>query len=112
MLIMNFQNAIVLSNLIDNAIEACAKQTGQQTITIESVYQKNLWVLAIKNPIEKEVKIRNNHISTSKSNKKIHGLGIMNVKSVVNKYKGRFSLESTENLFTAKIIIEFGNYNQ
>lgn len=107
----DIEMTIVLSNLIDNAIEACAKQTGQQTITIESVYQKNLWVLAIKNPIEKEVKIRNNHISTSKSNKKIHGLGIMNVKSVVNKYKGRFSLESTENLFTAKIIIEFGNYN-
>lgn len=94
---------IILSNLLDNAIEACEKLEGTKTIVINSVLKKNIWVLLITNPSEK-VNIKNsNSIKTSKAEKDIHGFGLSNINKVAKKYNGDFSLEYNEGIFQSKV---------
>lgn len=97
---------ILLSNLIDNAIEACMKQDGEKNINIDSFFDNNIWVLSIKNPINDIVKIRKNRIETTKKNKQIHGFGLLSIQVVVEKYDGDMILKCSDGIFIAKIVLK------
>ena len=96
---------ILISNILDNAIEACGKLEGNKVINIESVYQKQLWMLTVKNPVDKEVEISQNHIATSKEDKNLHGLGIMNMQKVVLEYDGTMKMECTDKEFMIRTVL-------
>ena len=59
--------------------------------------------LSITNPITEKVNISNNHITTTKENKTLHGFGLYSLHSVVKKYDGKIELKSTDTTFTANI---------
>ena len=59
----------LLSNLLDNAIEACEKLEGKQKVWIKLVREKRQFVLSIRNPVSDPVDIQNNEIPTSKKDK-------------------------------------------
>lgn len=96
---------ILLSNLVDNAIEACEKITGSKQIRISSTFQNGMWVFRISNPVEHLVTIVNNRIATTKSDREIHGIGISNVERIAEKYDGCLFLSCDEQTFTAKTVI-------
>lgn len=96
---------ILLSNILDNAIEACEKIDGDKVIYIESILKKNMWVLAVKNPTAKNVRIRRNRIATTKGNKELHGYGIQNIERVVQKYEGQLKLECKNGNFTTQALL-------
>ena len=98
---------VLLTNLIDNAIEACSKQEGSKEIIVESTLSKYMWVLTVKNPIAVEVDIVDNRIGTSKENKDIHGYGILNVERVAEKYGGMLKLKCEEKEFIARATLKF-----
>ena len=95
---------IVLSNVLDNAIEACAKLDGQKVINITSVLRKNAWILKIENPSE-EISINSNHIETTKEDKEIHGFGLANVERAAKRYDGQMELSYNHGVF--KTVISF-----
>ncbi len=101
----NVDLVILLSNVFDNALEACEKLDGKKIITIDSILQKQMWVILVKNPTEKDIKIQNNRITTTKSNKEIHGYGIQNMERIAQKYGGDIKLECEHGIFTAKIML-------
>lgn len=94
---------IVMSNILDNAIEACEEIEGTKTIVINSVLKKNIWVLLVTNPSLKVNITDNSFIETSKSEKDLHGFGINNINKVAKKYNGYFSLEYSEGIFQSKV---------
>ena len=79
---------ILLSNLLDNAMEACAQVDGEKKILIDSVLGKQMWCIEVSNPTKKNVIITKNRIDTSKENKEIHGYGLMNIERVTKYYNG------------------------
>lgn len=79
----------VLGNLIDNAIEACEKQTSKY-IEVDINEVKKMILIKIVNSYNGE-KIDTS--VTSKKEKTMHGIGIKNVKKIVAKYKGMYDME-------------------
>ncbi len=100
--------SILLSNILDNAIEACQKIEGEKEIRIESVLVKKMWILTVKNPVKTDILIRNNKIRTSKENKETHGYGIINMQKVVERYCGNLQLMCDNGEFTVKASLSLG----
>lgn len=95
---------IIVGNLIDNAIENC-----------DSNFNKQLWVsigtkpeyyfISIKNSIKDSVLAANPDLNTTKVDSEHHGIGINNVRLLVNHYQGLIKFEEDEGYFIVKILI-------
>ncbi len=96
---------ILISNLLDNAIEAAKQVTGERKIEVQSILKKNLWILSVKNSCVKDIVIRENRIETTKEEKEAHGFGISNIERVAKKYDGNLKLSCENNIFTARTTI-------
>ncbi len=96
----------IFANALDNAIEACAKDTGEETkqIGIHSDFQQGLFCLKITNPVFEKVEIRNgNQVQTSKEDKNMHGFGVANIVKTAQKYGGESVLSADDRLFTLEV---------
>lgn len=93
---------ILISNLLDNAIEAARQVDGERRIEIQSILKKNIWILSVKNSCMNEVVIRENRIETTKDNKESHGFGLVNIERVTKKYDGNLQLSCENKVFTAR----------
>lgn len=95
----------ILSNAIDNAIEACEKiqSDEQKIISVKCSYIKRIQFIDITNPVSEDVKITNNVVETSKSDKNIHGIGLYNIRRTVMKYDGEFDISCKDKTFVMSI---------
>lgn len=97
---------ILLSNLLDNAIresEKVLKEKGKAVVQIKLVYEDGKTILAIRNPVMEKVKIINDTVQTKRG--EYHGIGLLNVKAVVDKYAGEMVLTCDDNAFHAVVIL-------
>ncbi len=90
----------MLGNLIDNAIEASEKEMNP---FIEVKIKKNgkFLVIVILNKCTKA----NITLKTTKSDKKLHGIGISSVKHKVKQYDGEFIIKKDDDFFSANVMI-------
>jgi two-component system, LytTR family, sensor histidine kinase AgrC len=101
---------IILSNLIDNAIDAAIElPESERSITIDCMTDSGNYVFKITNTgpriIEKEQIFKQGY-STKKAVKgEIRGQGLFIVKEVINKYNGSITIESTDLVTTAMVKI-------
>lgn len=79
---------VLLSNLLDNAIEANAKTNQNRYITLVSHYTEKLFYMEIKNPSTEELHIENNWVLSNKKTDSPCGIGLLNVKAIIEKYDG------------------------
>lgn len=95
----------ILSNAIDNAIEACEKiqSNEQKIISVKCSYIKRIQFIDITNPVSEDVKITNNVVETSKVDKNIHGIGLYNIRRTVMKYDGEFDISCKDKIFAMSI---------
>lgn len=93
---------ILLSNMLDNALEACEKIEGEKKIIIDSALNKQMWILTVRNPVNKNLNIKKNYLPTSKENKEIHGYGLINMERVAKHYDGMLKLQCENNEFVAR----------
>ena len=86
---------VILSNLIDNAIEACDKISDpkRRSITLNMKSTPEVSFLYIENACEGFVEIVNNHVVTSKSDPLEHGYGLKNVATILEKYQAIYAIE-------------------
>lgn len=99
---------IILSNALDNAIQACEKIKNDKTpkyINIKVTYVKNFCVINIENSKVNKVLRVNGRIVSDKKNKFIKGIGIKNIKDVVRKYDGEVNINFDKNKFLLTIMI-------
>ena len=96
---------VILGNTLDNAIEACEKLPAdiEKVISITCNCNSGFLFLSICNPVAEKVVVNNNHISTTKENKTLHGFGLHSLNSVVKKYDGEVKFTSTDDSFTVDI---------
>lgn len=96
----------LLTNLLDNAIEATRQvEKEKKMIKCRLTYQDNTFSVVIRNPVGEQVVIENNRIQTTKADKENHGMGMLNVSNVVNKYDGNYVFSCTNGYFTSTVMI-------
>ena len=86
---------VLLSNLIDNAIEACNKisDADSRSILLKMRVESEAGFLYIENSTAEPVMITNNHVSTTKENGLEHGYGLQNIVSVLEKANAAYSMD-------------------
>lgn len=68
--------------------------------------------IVIKNSVTQKVNIdKNMNFNTDKINPEAHGIGTQSIKSIVKKYNGECFFESTQDVFTARILMNIGERN-
>ena len=80
--IKNSDCAVIFSNALDNAIEACSKDPGdrEKIITIDSDFRQGYFFVKISNPMFSAVSFKGkNQLVTSKNDKSLHGFGVANI---------------------------------
>lgn len=96
----------ILSNLLDNAIEACNKCSDKKAISFKFITEDDNVVISVENTYKSEVPLQNGVIQTSKNtNNEEHGLGIKNVIETVRKYDGNYIIKYDGQKFIFSIII-------
>ncbi|MDO5517567.1 MAG: ATP-binding protein [Clostridium sp.] len=93
---------IIIGNLLDNAIEACARikdDNRKIKVNIES-NSMNMIISVVNTKNEGEIKEK-----TWKTDKENHGIGLKSVQRVVNKYNGAMRNEDKGNLYDVNIIL-------
>lgn len=100
--VSDYDLTIVVSNLLDNAIEYVS-QNGFKKIEFSVFQDQNSIVIRVANPIksDKEVQIG----KSSKKHPELHGYGLMNVKRVAEKHNGMLELTVEDGTFTAKVLL-------
>ncbi len=88
---------IILSNALDNAIEACARFVTDDTkiITLKCDVKQGIQLIRISNPNEKNVSAT----ETSKEDKDNHGFGLYNIRHTVENHNGHMSITSKTPVF-------------
>ncbi len=100
-----FDLCTILSNLIQNAIDACVLNEQGKEISVKIYPFDQKIYIVVKNPVESLVKIEGNGLVTTKEDKGNHGLGSRNVGRVVEKYHGKIYYNCDSGWFTAEILI-------
>lgn len=104
--IKNMDMSSILSNILDNAIEACDKMTSNKKyIKLTSMWADDMFVIICENSKENEVKKIGDRFITDKLNKSEHGIGIKSVEKSVKNYDGNMMIFCDDNLFKVKIMI-------
>ena len=80
---------VLLSNLLDNAIEAAEKCAGSKEIECKLLLEDSLY-LSVGNTTQ-EVNIVNGQIATTKADKLDHGYGLMAVRKILDGWKAEYT---------------------
>lgn len=98
----------LLTNLLDNAIEACEKIIGEsRVIKMRFIDEGGKLTISIKNPVAVPVEYKDGKIETTKAKKSEHGIGMGNIQHVVEKYHGENICSCNDGYFTHSIIIRY-----
>ncbi|MBQ5969025.1 MAG: GHKL domain-containing protein [Clostridia bacterium] len=94
----------VLSNLIDNAIEACRKAGGAQVVFAEVRTVHETFLLSISNPTDGDASAASAG-RTTKADRRNHGFGLKNVERAVKKYNGQLETTAKDGTFVADVML-------
>ena len=104
--LQNEDLVIMLSNLLNNAIEATETCTEKRFIYIKMEDKGDELIISVKNPYtHRIIKNGEEYISSKDNSLNDHGIGLKNVKKVVEKYKGNCSILDRGKFFTVTIVI-------
>lgn len=97
----------ILSNLLDNAIEA-AKQCdiGKRIVKIKMLYEDAVLSIAVSNSYKAElVPTEDGYIRTTKKDREEHGWGMRNVVATLEKYNAEYIIDYKNGEFVFSIIM-------
>ena len=113
LMIQSYDIGVILGNALDNAIEACKKQKaaeqGAETfIRLYSFSKRNMFFIRVENSFDGEVIRRQGgeFPVTTKSDKKLHGIGLTNIKNTAEKYHGGVDWTVKDKVFTLTIMLK------
>lgn len=96
---------IILSNLLNNAIEAC-EGCSNKLIKIKFLIEEYQTILSVENTYSKRPISKNGKFVTTKtSNSEEHGIGIENIKTIVEKNRGEYCINVDDNVFQFVILL-------
>lgn len=94
----------IYDNLLKNALEELKRiEEGEKKLFISFLQGVNNCEITIRNSISERSKAKEKMLVTEKEDSKNHGLGLKNVKNVLEKYGGDLNLQKDESFFTASV---------
>ncbi|PHV71665.1 hypothetical protein CS063_03640 [Sporanaerobium hydrogeniformans] len=99
----------LLSNALDNAIEASLKieEEKDRSIYLQIKPYKDYLMIQVRNAVAEEVNVKN--LKTSKEDKNRHGIGMLSMKSVVEKYEGYLKYTCENKYFNLSMMLKVVN---
>ena len=102
----SIEYGVVLSNLLDNAIEAEEQEKEENRyICLNIGVEQNMIHLVVSNYISESVLQNNALLETSKKNKQLHGIGLRGVKEFVKNKKGEIEIFEENHMFVVHICV-------
>lgn len=96
----------ILTNLLDNALEALAKcSENEKLLRIRIVYDKGRLLIGIQNSYVHDVIYENGKIISSKENSNEHGMGLKNAFDAIEHYNGLMKIDHTQKIFSVKALL-------
>lgn len=97
---------IIFGNILENAIEACLKQSGEadRRILVKLLYKKGMLVCGICNSMDPDTSVRSG-FATTKPEAESHGLGLPNVREAVAGYGGTLNLKAQDGRFEVSFVL-------
>lgn len=95
----------LLVNLLDNAVEACEKLEENKVIQFKMMLEDGELTISVRNPVKEPVVIKGKIIGTTKGEKDRHGIGFLNINSVIEKNHGVSVLECRDGWFYFSAVI-------
>ena len=99
-----FDIAVILGNLLDNAIEAVAN-IDDRWIDIKLKYTKGRLIIVINNSYDGKLKKVDGHLISCKTDKENHGLGLKSVEAALKNYDGVMQISHDSSKFTVKVLL-------
>lgn len=96
---------VLLGNALDNAIEGVSGE-GSNEIYLELRNVDNFFMISVKNTIINSVLEDNPNLISTKNEKEVHGLGILSMKEVVQKYNGSIEFYEIDNKFCCDMLLD------
>lgn len=95
---------VILGNLLDNALEACAMvEKENRFLRVYMTVNKSQMYLSVQNSASREPDFEaRNYITRKRGN---HGLGMKRVKAAVDKYGGFLNLANEAGIFAAEVTL-------
>ena len=111
--IRNEDLCVIISNTLDNALRECQliKEENSETeclIQLKAKKVKGFLSILCENSLREDqatLLMRNAELETSKADKKNHGFGIKNIKSVVQNYGGEVTFNVIDDMFSVSVLI-------
>lgn len=97
----------LFANTLDNAIEACAKIPPQMSrwISLSARCRNGHMSYELSNAKTNDIRMDKNQIITDKKDSASHGIGLSNIRGIVQKYNGHLNIDHAEKHFTITILI-------
>lgn len=97
----SYDLSVILGNCLENAIEACDKlpDTVFKKLEISAMIANSYLIIKVSNSFDGNFMVKNGVIISHKGSDG-HGLGIRNIRSVAEKYKGNVQIDTANNVFT------------
>lgn len=105
--------AVILGNLMENALEACKElPENQRFISLDITYTKEVFQISIKNSYQKKRKkdIIGCYLTT-KDDSIYHGLGLSSINHAIANYQGQMEIADENNEFQV-IVVMYGSSSE
>lgn len=99
----SYELNVILSNLLENAIEA-AKDTVEKQLKLNIVVEKGMFVVYISNTYSGKIAAAGEKILSTKGGLD-HGYGLKNVENIVKLHQGRMKVTYDEREFQVEVIL-------
>lgn len=96
----------LLTNMLNNSIEACEKVDGTRIIKLIIQTEKNYIHVEIKNSITWAELESNPKLETTKKNKYRHGFGTKSIQRIADKYDGEFQIREQDAMFIQDVFLK------
>lgn len=95
----------LLSNLLDNAVEA-AEKCAEPYVKLD-IFEHNIYlVFRLENSISGDIRSDTLHLKTTKEDSALHGCGMEIIREIAEKYNSNFIWKSENKRFTATVFIK------
>jgi len=95
----------LLLNLMDNAIRACEEAPQPRSIAVMLLSRGELWEIEMINSGHYKAKGKEWTRTDQKMEREIHGIGLVSVRQIVEKYQGSYQIWEEEGQVRQKLIL-------
>ena len=96
--------AIILSNLLDNAFEAAVRCESPK-VGLRIIHRSSRYHFTVTNSCDEAPEFKDGEPVTSKDDRLVHGYGLLNVKSITEKYDGMYGFAYKNGIYTADVVL-------